>query len=436
LKRSLILRLINFVRKDLLWVLSGQMIALLVGLVNLKVLTNLFDAKQYAYIALMMALSAWIWSGIYQPLNQTIFRFYSLAKEQAWQPVFFESIKRHEKKLIFIILFLSVIIACYGVLMNQPLNFFLLIFLSIIMGIVYGRLHGIVSLFMAQRYRKPVTFIQSFDGMFRLVGGLIAFYWVDQTEYVTATGMVIAGGLFLIVVKVIVGESVQFDSETQLRLERADKMKYTKEFEQYFKSSFVILLLNATVTHLDKWLLVVLMGHEHLGKYAIVYLLAMTIMSVVYFFFEMLGFPIIFNEKCNIRRKSILRTLLFNYSLCVMSIVTVSYYHGQSVLLFFTNHYVAGDYIVFTLLMTACGLLNFGRILMVEGQVEKQPNRYWPSYIGLLVFFVMWCAAFVTPETGSYNAAMGLVFATVIFIVTTVLLNLKSTVIKETDFER
>lgn len=429
-------RLINFARTDVLWVLSGQVIALIVGLINLKIFTNLFDAEEYAYIALMMALSAWIWSGIYQPLNQTIFRFYSLAREQAWQPVFFESVVRYEKKLICIVLLLAVTVACYGLVLSRPLNFFLLIFLSIVMGVVYGRLHGIVSLFMAQRNRKPVTFIQSLDGMFRLVGGLIAFYWFSQTEYVVACGMVMAGGLFFYIVRAMVGKQFELANETNLKLESDDKVRYKREFEHYFKSSFVILLLNATVTHLDKWLLVALMGHEHLGKYAIVYLLAMTIMSIVYFFFEMLGFPIIFNEKCNNRRKSILRALLFNYTLCVMLIVTVSYHYGQSILLFFTNHYVADDYIVFTLLMTACGLLNFGRILMVEGQVEKQPNRYWPSYIGLLVFFAVWCVAFVTPETGSYNAAKGLIFATVIFVVITVLLNLKSTVIKETHFER
>jgi O-antigen/teichoic acid export membrane protein len=246
-----------------------------------------------------------------------------------------------------------------------------------------------------------VTLIQSTDGVFRLAGGLLAFYWFNQTEYATAVGLVAAGMIFSLIVLGVFRRQFEFRNVVGTSV---GHIKYKQEFSSYFRKMFVVMILNASVIHLDKWLLFVLLGAEGMGKYAVVYMLAMTITSVMYVFFEMLGFPLIINRDSSIRRKQYLLLLLLAYAVCLLIIVTIIHLFGEALLLFLTTGYVAGEYESFTLLVVACGLLNFGRIAMVQGQVDKQPQRYWPAYLILLCFFISWCVLFVELGDGRVAA--------------------------------
>lgn len=416
-------KLISFLRTDIIWVATGQFIALLVGLISLKIFTHFFTAEQYAYLALLTASSAWIWMGIYQPLNQTLFRFYPVAEKQGWQIQFAAIVFNYQRKLIALVLGLLALALLMANWFNQALDFQLLITLAVIMGISYGYVHGIISFYLSQRKRKPVTIIQSFDGLFRLAGGLIGYYYFSQSEYVTAVGMVTAGVVFLILILKYIDLS---ELRSDIATIRTIQDEYSDMFNQYFKKIFLIMLLNASVIHLDKWLLLLLIGYEGLGSYAVIYFLAMTFASVLYFFFEMLGFPIIFKQETRQQRRRSLLLLVTAYSVVLIGIVSIVFLAGRSILVFLTTEHIAAEYESFTLLIAACGLLNLGRLLMVEGQVAKQPSRYWPAYLILLVCFIIWCLLFVNPASGGLAAALGFLIATVMFVVVTVLLNRKS----------
>ena len=67
---------------------------------------------------------------------------------------------------------------------------------------------------------------------------------------------------------------------------------------------------------------------------------------------------------------------------------------------------------IFWVLIVACGLLNFGRILMIRGQLSVEPGRYWSAYLCLLVFFVGWCLLFVDCGGGK-DVAEGFLFASI-----------------------
>ena len=417
-------RLMVFVRTDILWVAAGQLIALIMGLVSLKIFTNLFSAEQYAFIALMMSLSAWIWTGVYQPLNQTIFRFYSLATEQNWQSQYFSSIKQYEINLAQLIFALMLMVLFYCLFSGQPKSILLLVVLSTLLGISYGIIHGIVSFFMAQRKRKPVTVIQSGDGSLRLVGGLIAYYVFSQTVYATATGLVIAGMLFLLLILIAFRHQLSVVWRTTKVTENTQQKQ---EFSRYFKKMYVITLLNASVIHLDKWLLLILLGTDGLGKYAVLYMLAMTMTTVIYVFFEMLGFPLIINQKSTIRRRQYQFLLFLAYSLCLSFVIVVTYFWAGDMLYFLTTDYIAAEKDTFLWLLIGCGLLNLGRVLMVQGIVEKCPDKYWPAYAVLLCFFTSWCFMKVGEGEGLI-AAQGFVWGTIIFVSIILLLNLRGSI--------
>jgi len=412
-------QLTRFIRTDVLWVITGQFIALIVGLLSLKIFTTLFSAQEYAFIALMMALSGWIWTGLYLPLNQTIFRFYSLSLEQGWQNTFFSYIWHYEKRVAALVAGIALVLLMYGLVTSQADSFLWLVILSSVLGVMYGVIHGSVSFFVAQRRRKPITLIQSCDGAMRLAGGLIAFYWVSQSVFVTATGMVAAGIVVFIVVVWFLMKQISVDGDAEIPLRSKENQH---AFSSYFKKMGGVMMLNASIIHLDKWLLLPLLGAEGLGQYAAVYLLAMTITAIMYAFFEMLAFPLILNQSSEKRRQKYQRLTTLSYTVCLVLIVSIIHLFGYELLLFLTTDYVANQYETFTLLVLACGLLNLGRVTMVQGQVDLQPHKYWPAYLVLLCFFISWCLLFVGVDGGTI-AAQGYVYGTLLFVVITAMLN-------------
>lgn len=411
---SLFSRFILFIRTDIIWIATGQLIVLITGLLSLKVFTNLLTTEQYAYIALMMAMSAWIWTGVYQPLNQAILRFYSIAEKQGWMGYFLPYILKLEKKLALIILFFSSLLIISVFFINNDYHFLLLLVLSTCMGIVYGGgVHALISYFLAQRQRKKVALLQSGESVFRLMGGVIAFYGLSQTEYALASGVLVGGVILLVLAIVVFRKSLPFKVDDKMIV--VDLKKQQTEFNQYFKKTYIVTLFNATVVNLDKWLLFYLIGADGFGKYAAIYMLSIAMASMVYFFFEMVGFPLIFKQEIPSRRRKIVHLLVFSYIFSFSVIILLAHYFGEYFLLLMTTPYIAAGHDIFTLLIFACGMLNLGRLLMVQGLVDKEPHKYWPAYMVLLVVFIGWCLMFVG-QGDSYTAAQGFVIGTMAFV--------------------
>jgi len=410
-------QLLSFFRTDIVWVAIGQLSALVIGLITLKIFTSIFTAEEYSYIALLMALSGWIWMAIYQPLNQSIFRFYSIAEKENWLSQFKAMIIHFEIKLFRWIVFVMLITIGLGLVIGVSKDTIWLLFLAGLFGLTFGCIHGMVSYFMGQRRRKPVTFIQGTEGLFRLTAALIAYYAFSQSVVSVATGIVCGGLLFLGIVyslflrgRLVVASTVENNIENERNLLR------------YAKKMLLILVLNASVVHLDKWLLYFLLGGDALGKYAVMYFLAMTVTSVLYVFFEMVVFPLIFQDQNVESQNKKINVMLSAYVVSISFIILISYYFGEFILTLMTSPSFADEFDILWVLVLACGLLQFGRLLMVKGQIEIDPARYWPAYLALFLFFITWCGLFVSMG-GVNEASVGFAYATGLFSLIVLFIN-------------
>lgn len=410
---------LSFLRTDVVWVAAGQFCAATTGLISLKILTNLFNAEQYAYIALMMALASWIWMGIYQPLNQTLFRYYSIATKDDWLPQFCRQIIQYEKKIALSIVTCMALFLLAGYYKDYEYGFILLVLISGAFGIIYGCVHGLLYCFLAQRKRRPVTFIQATEGAVRLACGLLAFYLFSKDQYTIIVGFLCGGGIVLISILALFKDDIGFSTLNGIQLPLYDQRV---AISKYFRQTLLLTALNASVIYLDKWFLFYLIGDESLGKYAVIFTLAFTVTSMLYAFFEMVGFPIIFKEQSVIIRKKLIKILLFAYFLANALLAVVVFLFGETILLFLSSQYVAMEHSFFWVLIVACGLLHFGRILMIEGQISVEPGKYWPAYLNLLVVFVGWCLLFVESGSGK-DVANGFLFASIIFVLHITYLN-------------
>lgn len=412
-------KIFRFILSDFAWVALGQGIAMVFGLLSLKVYTNLFSEAEYASIALMMALAGWISTALYQPLNQTIFRFRSLSKTSGWEAALYHYVKHYHQQLTSILVVAILVLLVLGHLVDVSQSLLIVVLLGSLLGMSYGVVHGLVSTFMADRNRKAVAFIQGVDGPIRLAGGLLIYFIFVSSVEAASFGIVLAGCVFLVFL--VWRYSALFNDVLRAK-KNAEQAEHRSELSRYQKKMSVVMFLNASVTNMDKWLLLLLLGVKGLGIYAALYFLAMAITSVMYVFFEMLGFPLIINQTSTDLRRRYQRYLMMAFVFSLLLVLGFAGLFGHQILSFLTTDSIASYNDTFVYLLAACGLINLGRITMVEGQVEKQPHKYWPAYAALLVFFSTWCLALVSGDDVAF-AAVGLAIGSLLFVVIVSLLN-------------
>lgn len=412
-------RLIRFFLSDVSWVIAGQLAALCVGLISLKIYTHIFNSEQYAYFALFMATSGWIWLGLYQPLNQAVFRFGSTEQLSNQQQAFFSIWQRVTQRLTVVCLLISSLFCTVSAAIGQW-RYFFLILAATGLGMVSGQLHAYVSYYLSQRMRRPVAWIQSLDGTCRLAGGLAGFALFTNEALATMMGVTLGAFLLLIAVKKLA--KLPFKRKPDFVADSPTGLPI--DFKHYTYKMFVLMLLNACALHLDKWLLLPLIGTQNLGIYAIVQTLAITATTVMYGVFEMLFFPLIFGAQAALIRRRYMRAMTTTFGIALVLVVTGCGLWGHMPLLWLTNPEAASHADLLTLLVAGSGIFQMARLLMAEAQLANMPHRYWPAYLIFTVTFSLW-SLWVLQEGRLLQAGQGFLLSALLFLLSTAIISQK-----------
>jgi hypothetical protein len=396
--------------------------AMTLGFVSLKIFTNLLEPDKYAFIALMMSLGAWIWTGVYQPINQGVLRFYSEAERCGWRDWLVSEVLSTEVKFLKILSTVLIITIVILYVLDDNFNLMLLISFSTFLGVSYGVTHGFISLFLSVRKRKHVAFIQSMDGLLRLSFAVVFFYVFSKSELALASGVVM-GGLCLVALLILLFRKA-LHSHSQIRSDGQlqSRPKEISLYKSYTRQMLGVMTLNASVLNLDKWLLFLIFGTVVTGKYAALFVPAVAMAALIYFFFEMVSFPIIFQAKSQELRSRVLSMTTFAYVLIYVAVIVFLIFWGEQLLALLTTAQIARESDAFILLVLACGLINLGRLMMAVGLHINQPSKYNKAYVLMLLFFVTWCS--VSSSAGDLDAiSMGYLMSAALFSLTVAAIN-------------
>ncbi len=134
---SLWINKIVYVKRELMWVLFGQLMAILGGFLLIKVLTNLLTQIDYGKLSLGLTISGLVSMFVYGPFAQGVTRYYSISKENDELGEYFKLIRDSHIQMgilvfVFALAFSILIFAFIG------LEWALLVFLASLLGIVSG----------------------------------------------------------------------------------------------------------------------------------------------------------------------------------------------------------------------------------------------------------------------------------------------------------
>lgn len=379
--------------KEAGWVLIGQMLAFVGGVIGIKLLTNLMPPEGYGELALGITIAGIVNMFLFGPLAQVVVRYYSICREQGTLDAYSRILVGLHRKAIYLVIGISVpAIVLAGMIFG--VSWAGLVAAALIFSIPSGLQGSIQSLLGALRDRRMAALTQGVDSWLRLGLGAMIVTWVAPRGIWALAGYILGSFIVLFIqFKTIrrrnVATSARTTSIESDLTRRADMLGYALPFAAFAT-------LASIGQYADRWLLLGAGGTNDVGIYAALYQIASApvvfLMSIV----MQLVIPVVFGRVGDLSsqlrveggRVLLSRALLMIGFVYLALTLTTYIWAGQLVTLL-TNSEYARRANVLWLLVLALALYNLTQLMTVLGFSMNRPRAYfWPKFghaISLLV---------------------------------------------------
>jgi O-antigen/teichoic acid export membrane protein len=177
--------------KESLWIISGQVFAIIGAMVGVRVLTELLNPEAYGQLALGMTLAIFATQGGFGPLGAGATRFFSAAKESGELTIYLSAMKRFLKLITIIIFGLTTAIVLSA--LNTGLGLWVnLILASMFFACLSGYNNIANGIQNAARQRPVVALHSGLAPWLRLGFAIALIYLFGATSSSVMWGYVIA----------------------------------------------------------------------------------------------------------------------------------------------------------------------------------------------------------------------------------------------------
>jgi len=385
------------IRKELAWVIFGQLLAFSGGLIGIKVLTNMMGPEYYGQLALGLTIAGLVNLFAFGPIGQAITRFFSICREKEQLPFYFATGRRilFLASLVLAVVSLISVIACFLLFGQQ---WAILTASALIFGYATGINNSFISLQNAIRQRRIVALHQGMDMWLRMLLAIIAMLMWGESGSVALLGF--CAGLFLIILSqyyfAFQNQQVS-DYFLTVSTQNISSSNVYADFSSYTRSFLYFSAFGAIALYADRWILQGLYGEREVGIYAALYLIANTPVTVLMGLAGQLLLPIIYDqagdmscpEKMERSRKTV-RLTVFLSSVLMSLFVLVAYLFGEPIVVLLSNDEFGSFASSLWIILAGICLFQLGQLLVMRGLALARPNIYIiPKLIHAMIFLVL-----------------------------------------------
>ena len=381
-------------KQEVLWVLLGQGVTFLGGLVGVKVLTNVMSQEAYGQLALGMTVAGLMNMFVFGPLGQVILRYYSVSRDLGEQEAYFAVLARVHRRLIPLVVGVGAIGATAAFLIAGA-NWAWLIGMAVAFSLISGLLGSVQSVLSAARERRRLALSQSADVWCRLAMAMVLVVTIGYEGFWALAGYCIGSlGVLCIQYKSLWRLLAPAGNEV---VAKDAKIRYAESFRR-FSLPFVAWAGMAAVSqYADRWLLQGIGGSNWVGAYAALYQIASAPIGVLGAFVNQLIIPVVFARAgalTNQGQVDASRSLLSATQLVVTIVFFVAtvmaFVWGEPVVRWLTNAEYAGHSHVLWLMVLGLSIFTLGQLLSVEGLSRNRSGIYiWPKAAQAVALIVL-----------------------------------------------
>lgn len=426
--RELIERCLKL-RKEIIWVVVGQLLGIAGSFIGIKVLTTSMGPKGYGELALGLTIAGLFNMYIYGPLANVVARYFTVYRERGDLAVYFGVLKRIH---LFLAVALTVLAVLVGLILWPwlGLQWALIGLTATLYAVVSGINASYISLQSAIRQRQVVALHQGADVWLRTGLAILLLYTLGANGFSAMLGYVL--GTFLITFS----QALFARSNGEIALwwdSRVADWKQNRQCQREFAgyaSSFVAFAGFAAVSmYADRWVIQGVFGAQEVGIYAAIFQIATAPVNLLFAMINQLMVPIIFERAGAMtsaaqvaESEGLIRQTILVSTLLSLFVIGVSLLLGEPIVSLMTSAHYSEHHGLLWLIVTGIAIFNIGQLFALRGISRNQPKIYlWPKGAQAASFLVL--AYLLAKLQGLPGVAMALCLSSVVYLVTVVVAN-------------
>lgn len=416
------------VRGEIGWVIAGQTSAAVAALASMKVLTTMLGPEAYGQLAIGLTIAGALHLFLYGPIEQTIFRFASLAVERGQLRTCLAAVNSAHR---FIAVGLGTTAAVAGATLwaTGRHDWAWLVLLSTLLGLAIGAGASAASGLTAWRERRVVAMHQATDAWLRLLLALLMIGLAGASHFSALSGILLAASLVAAsqVVRALRQARLRVDAEraapvTDPRDARAEMRAYALPFVAFAAFASI-------GAYADRWLLLALLDSAAVGIYAALLQLATAPVALFVAITNQLVVPMIFSRAGKARSgaetrgaQRLARLLLWWYVAALSGAVLAAYLLAPLLVSLFTNATFAAASGLLWVLVLGAALFAVAQAMVLSGLAAVRPAIYIVPKVVHAAGLVL-CAWLLIPRFGLPGLAWATVAAACLYITSVHLTN-------------
>lgn len=403
------------VGREFIWVGLGQAVAVLGGIVGLRLLTEFLSPTLYGELALALTIVMLSQQLVLAPMGQSFMRFFAPMQEAGELPIFFRSalILAIQVSGILILLCLVVVLGLWAAGYSRWIPITVLAFgLSLLSG-YSSSLNEIQN---AARHRIVVAWHQGIDQWLRYAGAAAAILLLGSTTAMALTGFVCAAALVFASQLAFLRKLLLGNLDAGLGGNATKCIRRLKRYAWPFSGwGFFTWAQLAS----DRWALDAFQQTGVVGLYAALYQIGYSPITLLGMLGVQLFSPILFSwagdasdtARLNRAYRLNLKLLLVSVGFTALGAVVAFLFHNQIFWLLVAPQYRHVSWLL-PFVVLASGCFASGQIASLTFMINGNPERMLIPKIGTSVLCVLLNFA------GAYVFGLtGVVLSTVIFSV-------------------
>ena len=415
-------------RRELAWVLFGQVLCFVGGFLGIKVLTNVMGPKGYGQLALGLTIAGIFTTYVYGPVANVVARFFSVYRERGDLGTYFAVLKRSHCQLATVLAIIALVVA--GIAGESAGHeWFLIVLLASLFGIVSGINASYLSLQSAIRQRKIVALHQGADVWLRIgISIVLLMVWSNRGHFALLGYLL--GTLFVTLSQALYALR-NAEIKRYWRVDEADEKKRAcfREFSNYAASFMIFSGFAAISLYADRWVLQGVFGESAVGIYSAIYQIAASPVNLFFAMVNQLVVPIVFERagamttsaQADSSAALVRQTIAF--SCVVMAAVTLfAYFFGEPLILLLTTKAFATQSSVLWLTVVGLAIYNIGQLYSLKGLYCNQPKIYfWPKGLQAVSFLLI--AFGLVKFIGIPGVALALFASSILYLISVLIVN-------------
>jgi len=183
--------------KEGLWIVVGQLLAIVGSLVGVRLLTGMLDPAMYGELALGMSVATLINQSVMGPLANSATRFFAPAHEDADTSAYLSSVRRLLMWATVVIV-LIIPVALAGLWLSGHLRWTGIFLIALAFAIFSGYNSILSGIQNAARQRAVVALHQGAESWVRYIIAAALIVWLGASSTVAMSGYVVAALLVLV----------------------------------------------------------------------------------------------------------------------------------------------------------------------------------------------------------------------------------------------